>query len=194
MFLKQQNFSHNAEDLMNSLGFSRNTQLKCRERILFACMSNSLQGIELYGDNDEDVPPQFHSKTGDLQRVLSMIEDQQEYEFTLMFFLKYQEMATQALKRYLLKTKISDDSMKAKLDIMFQLEDLKYTEDAKDSGKEKKENNFWNTSPKNLLKRCETIIKTKYNWSIYYNAVSNQDFVSNSDFNVDDLLKKIIEN
>ena len=99
MTFKGRNFNHEEDDFHLAVGISEETKNICRERIFFSSFSNALQADELFDDID-DVPKQFRTVTGDLERLLSMITNPIEYEYTLLTFMMYQRMAKEVYSLY----------------------------------------------------------------------------------------------
>ena len=131
MVLKTMSFNHEVENLHEALNVSANQRDRCRERVFFSSFANGLQGIELYEDAEE-IPAEFHTKTGDLSRTLKLITDPLEYEYTLLMFMKIQPLASDTFhKWYAMNNSSVDESTKSKLDLMMNIHDRIKTDPSK---------------------------------------------------------------
>lgn len=168
--------------------------MKCRERLFFSCFANYLQSKELYEDLD-DAPKEFTTKTGDLARVLSIINDPLEYEYTLLMFMKLQDMATDATAKHnMLHDKNTSEGDRIKVQIMQNIHDLM----AQQKLTESPEDYEYVITPSSMNKRIEMVKASRYNWETYYNMIAASDFFNSGsdkkggDFDVDDMLKNLL--
>lgn len=195
MVLKSVQFNHEAENLHEALTVSSTQKQRCRERVFFAAFANALQGIELYEDEDER-PREFHTKTGDLSRTLSLINDPLEYEYTLLMFLDLQPLAQDSFSKYkAMHDDDMDESDKKKLQLMMKLQDLVFEH------KSHEEDNKADMSvtPGTMIKRVELVKQSHYSWDTYYNMVKAKNFFrpvdrsKGSDFDIDDMLRNVFD-
>lgn len=99
MYFKHAIFKHEEQDLHRALDTDDDMYIRCRERIFFVTILGYLLCIELYGDV-ETAPGELTTVTGDLDRLLSMITDEKEYDLTLLHFMSYRQMAKAAVRYY----------------------------------------------------------------------------------------------
>lgn len=196
MILKTTEFDHSAKTIHQALSLPENVRSICKERILFCSFANFLQKAELYED-PEDAPKSMTTCSGDLSRTLSMINDQTEYEYTLLSFINTHQMSKMALGYYQFMSDVSnskENRLKAKL--MAMAAEMKLAEEAKAEDMESE----LKYTPSNLVKRISFVKKSHYNFDTYYNMVNSikiDDFTDESDdkpdFDIDDLLRTILE-
>lgn len=199
MYLKSISFNHDAENIHDAFNISPKKRMKSRERVFFCSFANYLQATDLFED-ENDAPLEFKTKTGDLARTLQLISDPSEYEYTLIMFMKLQDMATDATAKYkLLNDSNADADNLMKLKIVNNILDLM-------GEKEKKENPTeaeFVITPSSMNRRIEMVKASRCNWETYYNMITAEDFFSSdssnsfkksagSDFDVDDMLKNIL--
>lgn len=196
MILKSLSLNHDADNLHDALGLSSRTRIKCRERLFFSCFANYLQGAELY-ENEDDAPKEFTTKTGDLSRVLSIINDPLEYEYTLLMFMKLQDMATDAsAKHKMLNDSDTENNDRIKLQILQNIHDLM----AQQKLSEAPDDYEFVITPSSMNKRIEMVKASRYNWETYYNMIAASDFFGSGsskpskggDFDVDDMLRGLL--
>ena len=201
MYLKTHAIDHGQVNLNTALGLSRETQLLCRERILFNHFTNSLQAYELFEDVD-DAPKELRTVTGDLQATLSTINDPLQYEYTLLTFFQFQKMATEIFGLYRAMTdptlteeqrlKAQLASIAGDLAIKKALEEKKEEEDEDDLPEivEDMEGMAAQLTPSRLIRRIKLVKKAKYNFNRYLDLLNNR--TPEADLNIDDMLKDII--
>ena len=193
MILKNREFNHSKDHFHDAMNIPSYMRTKCRERIFFAAFSNALQRIELFEDED-DVPKEMSTVTGDLQRTLSMITDDLEYEYTLLTFYGHQKMAMEAFGRYkYLNSKDQSKEDKLKLSIINLIQELKDRDDDDDDKKEE-EDEIDNITVNTIIKRISIVKDSQYNFETYLKQLTQKlSSRPDSDFNVDDFLKNIFD-
>lgn len=202
MILQNQVFNHQEETIHGALGVSRETMIRCRERIFFCHFANSLQSIELFPARDE-APKEMTTVSGDLQRVLGMTHDPLEYEITLLQFNMYHRMAGSAFAQWHLENDSDrDPEDKMKIELLRLLHKLK---EVSDKAKEREENNDDDDDndtddlnskldQETMIERIEFVKKSKYNFSRYMELLGFPLTSSNdSSFDVDGLINGLFE-
>lgn len=193
MILKNREFDHNQDHFHEAMQIPSYIRTRCRERIFFSAFSNALQKIELFEDED-DAPKEMSTVTGDLQRTLSMITDDLEYEYTLLTFYGHQKMAMEAFGRYkYLNSKDQSKEDKLKLSIINLIQELKDRDDDDDDKKEE-EDEIDNITVNTIIKRISIVKDSQYNFDVYLKQLTQKlSSRPDSDFNVDDFLKNIFD-
>ena len=194
MSLKDRKFNHEEDDFHLAMGISEDTKVICKERIFFTSFSNSLQADELFDDR-EDAPKEFRTVTGDLERLIATITNPIEYEYTLLIFMMYQQMAKEVYSRY---RNFNEDSVesreeKIKMQIIKSIIKLKELKDREESGEESEENGSYEViSKESLTERIKLVKRSGYNFDKYLNLVKTNGMIpkklSRSDFDISDLL------
>jgi hypothetical protein len=192
MILKNREFNHSKDHFHDAMNIPSYTRTRCRERIFFAAFSNALQRQELFEDED-DAPKEMSTVTGDLQRTLSMITDELEYEYTLLTFYGHQKLAMEAFGRYkYLNSKDQSKEDKLKLSIINLIQELKDRDDDDDSKEE--EDELDNVTVNTVIKRISIVKDSHYNFETYLKQLTQKlSSRPDSDFNVDDFLKNIFD-
>jgi hypothetical protein len=192
MILKNREFNHSKDHFHDAMNIPSYTRTRCRERIFFAAFSNALQRQDLFED-EEDAPKEMSTVTGDLQRTLSMITDDLEYEYTLLTFYGHQKLAMEAFGRYkYLNSKDQSKEDKLKLSIINLIQELKDRDDDDDSKEE--EDELDNVTVNTVIKRISIVKDSHYNFETYLKQLTQKlSSRPDSDFNVDDFLKNIFD-
>ena len=192
MILKNREFNHSKDHFHDAMNIPSYTRTRCRERIFFAAFSNALQRQDLFED-EEDAPKEMSTVTGDLQRTLSMITDELEYEYTLLTFYGHQKLAMEAFGRYkYLNSKDQSKEDKLKLSIINLIQELKDRDDDDDSKEE--EDELDNVTVNTVIKRISIVKDSHYNFETYLKQLTQKlSSRPDSDFNVDDFLKNIFD-
>ena len=193
MILKNREFNHSKDHFHDAMNIPSYTRTRCRERIFFSAFSNALQRQELFEDED-DAPKEMSTVTGDLQRTLSMITDELEYEYTLLTFYGHQKIAMEAFSRYkYLNSKDQSKEDKLKLSIINLIQELKDRDDDDDDSKEE-EDELDNVTVNTVIKRISIVKDSHYNFETYLKQLTQKlSSRPDSDFNVDDFLKNIFD-
>lgn len=189
MILKDREFNHSKDAFHEAMNIPSYVRTKCRERIFFSSISNALQRIELFEDED-DAPKDMSTVTGDLQRCLKMISDPLEYEYTLLTFYGHQRMAMEAFGRYkFLNSKDQSKEDKLKLSIINLIQELKSNDDDDD---DEEEDAVDKLNSSTLTERINIVKQSQYNFDTYLKLVIKKlSTRGDSDFNVDDFLKDV---
>ena len=197
MVFKHTTFNHDAENFFDAIGLTDELMNLCKERVFFATFNNALNLLDFYED-PEDAPRNLKTATGDFEKCLHLIDDQKEYEYTLMIFNKTHELAIQCIKRYSLlemakKDKQDSDKKVAMVKLLDLLTELKMHHEEDEEVKEGINNGF---TPKGLMKRVEYAKNCQGSFQVYLNMVDrykrqNNPNVNSTDPAVDDILKNL---
>jgi hypothetical protein len=188
-------FDHTEDNFHLALGVTPEIKNICRERIFFASLSNALQADELFDDMD-DAPKEFKTVTGDLQRLISMITNPIEYDYTLLVFMMYQRMAKEVYSHY---RNTKDDPAatledQVKMQIIKGIMKLKEIKDREESGESNTDDDDSTEvlSKESLTERISLIKKSGYNFDKYLNLLQSTNIINSrnkpSDFDISDLL------
>ena len=205
MVLKGTNFDHSKGTFNEAIKVPNYIRVKCRERMIFASAANYLQGRELY-ECEEDAPAEFHTKTGDFARVLSLISDQLEYEYTLLTFSELHDIVLKGVAKHrALHDEDLSPSNRSRLEKMIQMEELAVKLKIDEKLSENEYGDYGAQAaietesllPTNISKRIDLTKQSHYNWDTYWNMISRHNFfnskTSNNDFDVDDLLSNLFK-
>jgi hypothetical protein len=196
MSLKDTKFNHEMDDFHLAMGISEETKTICRERIFFSTFSNSLQADELFDDMDE-APKSFRTVTGDLERLISMITNPLEYEYSLLTFMMFQRMAKEVYSIYRNTNEDSAESreQQIKMQILKGIMKLKELKDREEAGEDYNDddNGVEAYSKESIMERIKLVKKSGYNFDKYLILVKNQNNDSSKrtkgrDFDINDLL------
>jgi hypothetical protein len=193
MTLRDRNFNHEEDDFHLAMGISEETKNICRERIFFSSFSNALQADELF-DDIEDAPKEFRTVTGDLERLLSMITNPIEYEYSLLVFMMYQRMAKEVYSLYRNTDEDSAESReeKIKMQIIKSIMKLKELKDREESGDDSNDDSVEVFSKESIMDRIKLVKKSGHNFDKYLVLVKTRnndgERTKPSDFDINDLL------
>ena len=194
MSFRDTKFDHAEDNFHLALGITSEIKTICRERIFFASLSNALQAEELFDDEDE-TPKEFKTVTGDLQRLISMITNPIEYDYTLLVFMMYQRMAKEVYSHYR-NTKEDPTASREeqiKMQIIKGIMKLKEIKDREESGESNTDDDDTEVlSKESITERINLIKKSGYNFDKYLNLLESTDIINSrnkkSDFDITDLL------
>ena len=194
MSFRDKHFNHDEDNFHRALGISDETKYICRERIFFAIFSNSLQADELFEDID-DAPKSMRTVTGDLERLLNMITNPIEYDYTLLSFMMYQRMAKETYHIYRNTNADTAESHeeKIKMEIIRSIMKLKDLKDREESSKDDDDDDVETYTKESIIQRINLVKKSGYNFDKYLVLVRNKNETSShrgkgSDFDINDLL------
>lgn len=177
MFLKSKQFNHAEKSFHSALNMSRSTVITCRERIFFTHFANTLQSFELFASRD-DAPREMTTVTGDLQRTLSMITDPAEYELTLLHFMSFHRMATEAFGHWKFHNdKENSEEEKLKLELLKLVSRLKGLKDKEEDDDDNDDDDYKGVhndiNLDSVSKRVDLVIKSKYDFARYMDLLGH---------------------
>jgi hypothetical protein len=194
MILKSKTFDHSQEGFHSAMGVDKDLVILCRERIFFTHFANTLQSLELFADRD-DAPKEMTTMTGDLKRTLEMISDPLQYEVTLIHFISFHRMATEAFAHWKFMNDSNNSSEdKLKLELLNLLKKLKSAKDNEDDADQNEEDNPHNDiNVDSVMKRVDIVKKAKYDFSKYMDLVGHPIKSNHEHLNVDDILRGLFD-
>jgi hypothetical protein len=167
MKLQSMNFDHSQDGFHTALGVQKDIVIRCRERIFFSHFANSLQSLELF-DNRDLAPKEFTTVTGDLQRCLDGITDPMEYELTLLHFMSFHRLATEAFAHYnFLNDPESSGEDKLKLELMKVVAKMKRAMNDDDDDDKDGTGVHDDINIDTVTNRIDVVKKSRYNFSKY---------------------------
>lgn len=190
MILKSRKFNHAEEGFHTAMGIDKHTVIVCRERVFFSHFANTLQSLELFADRS-DAPREMTTVTGDLQRTLSMISDPLEYEVTLVHFMAFHRIASEAFGQWRFQNDSDTSSEdKMKLQLLNLLKKLKEASDKDDDDNDDNPHN--NIDIDTVMKRIDVVKKSKYDFSKYMDLIGHP-LKNNNHNQVDDILRSLFD-
>jgi hypothetical protein len=190
MILLKNNFDHDQESINSALNVPKETLIKCRERIFYTHFTNTLQGKDLFSEGD--VPRNFTTITGDLERCLSIISDPLEYEVTLLFFMSFHKISTAAFAQWkFFNDPNTSNEDKLKIELLKVVSKLKDSMKSEDDEKEEDSDNInRDLDTDSIMKRIDVVIKSQYNFKRYMELMG---FAPKDHTEVDELINGLFE-
>lgn len=162
-------FNHTADTFYEALGFGRNIDTYCREVIYFSSITNHLLGKELF-DNEDDTPSSLKTKTGDLEKSLTFVKNEEEKNYLLLVFHRAHEVALETIGKYCFLQQANDEE-KMKFDIMMKMLELKIKEKAREEG-EDDERDY--ETPSAMINRVEYVKEARYDFKRYLQLTARE--------------------
>lgn len=198
MLFKQRGFNHEREEFHEALHISDEMRLTIREKVFFSSFSNALQAMELFEDLN-DAPRSLSTVTGDLERALSMVDSQEEYEYMLLSFTMYQRLTKPILAEYRMSNSkdAQDRESMLKHTIIEAIMELKRQKDKEDGNDDEDddpdEKGPFAISHSRMMQRIKYVKKSKHNFNAYMNYMQGIKPSSSSDFDIEGLLGNILK-
>ena len=161
-------FQHNAEKLYDAFGMSEAFDKKCREIIHFAAISNHLIAEELFDDR-ADAPRSLTTLTGDLEKAISLCQNQDEVNYVLFNFNQFHDMAMDTLAKHKLLSEL-DGIKKEKLNVLLKMMEIKLKEEAEDSSLQM-------ISPMDMMNKVDLIKQSKHDFEKYLSLLSSDNLL-----------------
>lgn len=185
-------FNHETESFTEGIGISPETSFKAREKIIFNCINNCIQRDLLYGeDTNDEAPKEMKTITGDLERLVEMIDDELELYAVLIYFKNLESGCIHAYGKYkFLKDAAAskEDSLKVKL--LNLLQELHSASSDSDD-----EPSLENVNEKTMFKRIEFIKRSHSNFNTYMNMLkrwANGENMDVDDKAITDLINQVL--
>lgn len=198
MLFKQRGFDHERNEFHHALYVSDEMRLTIREKVFFSSFSNALQAMELFEDLD-DAPKSMSTVTGDLEKALSMVNSQEEYEYMLLCFTMYQRLTKPILAEYRMSNSKESEDKEAMLKhtIIEAIMELKRQRD-KEEGRDDEDEDPDDVGPfaishSRMMQRLKYVKKSKYNFNAYMNYMQGIKPSTGSDFDIEGLLGNILK-
>lgn len=198
MLFKQRGFNHEREEFHEALHISDEMRLTIREKVFFSSFSNALQAMELFEDLN-DAPRSLSTVTGDLERALSMVDSQEEYEYMLLSFTMYQRLTKPILAEYRMSNSKESEDRESMLKhtIIEAIMELKRQKDKEDGNDDEDddpdEKGPFAISHSRMMQRIKYVKKSKHNFNTYMNYMQGIRPSSSSDFDIEGLLGNILK-
>lgn len=198
MLFKQRGFNHEREEFHEALHISDEMRLTIREKVFFSSFSNALQAMELFEDLN-DAPRSLSTVTGDLERALSMVDSQEEYEYMLLSFTMYQRLTKPILAEYRMSNSKESEDRESMLKhtIIEAIMELKRQKDKEDGNDDEDddpdEKGPFAISHSRMMQRIKYVKKSKHNFTTYMNYMQGIKPSSSSDFDIEGLLGNILK-
>ena len=120
MELTKLTVDHSIKNIQKALGVPHSVVISSREKIFFTTIANALFVDEMY-EKSSDAPKSLTTVTGDLQKCITMIENELEYEVMLLMFVHYHEAAIAAIRHYNTFESDEDPELKKKYQLIKKL-------------------------------------------------------------------------
>ena len=198
MLFKQRGFNHEKEAFHEALNVSDELRLTTREKIFFSSFSNALQAMELFEDMD-DAPRSIATVTGDLEKSLSLVDSQEEYEYMLLCFSMYQRLTKPILAEYRMSNSKQSEDREAilKHTIIEAIMELKRQKDKEEGNNDDDEDpddrGPFAISHSRMMERVKYVKKSKHNFKTYMNYMNGIKSNPSSDFDIDGLLGNLLK-
>ena len=193
MYLKNADLNHDEEQIHRVLGLTDEHRRVVRERIFYTCMRQVFQTAQLFEDPD-DAPPSMNTLTGYLKAVLTQMDDELDYEYTLLNFFTYGKMAIGVARKFLemRKDNISQEE-KIKMGIGTLIEKMIRAKEREEE-EEEDEPLIDQLNEQNLMKRAKFAEQHSDNFDNYFKALQRWGgSTSDGSFDVDDLLNDLLK-
>ena len=154
------NFNHDANNFLRALGVDENLAKRVKEIIFFSTICNFLIRGNMF-DDDNDVPNNLKTVTGDLEKALSFVQTEEEKNLLLIMFKDHQDVAMENCKRYKFLQESPEKERKA-LKLMLKLAEVKMEDEGKNL----------NLRPSDIFKRIKYVEKVNYNFDKYFDIVA----------------------
>jgi hypothetical protein len=162
-------FDHESVKIYDAFGMSKEFDKKCREIIHFSAISNHLMAEELFDDR-ADAPRSLTTLTGDLEKAISLCENQQEVYYVLFNFSQFHDIAIDSIAKHKMMTELTG-IQKEKLDVMMKMMEIKLKEEAK-------EQSMGMISPMDMFNKIELVKQSKYNFEKYLGLISSNELIN----------------
>jgi hypothetical protein len=118
------------EYVHESFGITRAECMKVRHMIFFSHFSNTLRLFDLYGmkHKEEEVPEELTSIPSDIKTFIKLTRNQKEYEWGLFEYVKYHDIAKEAVMKYMMMNidiNDVDEELRDHLKMLRQMQKIK---------------------------------------------------------------------
>ena len=162
-------FNHEVEYITDALNLPKDIDQKCTEIIMFATIANYCVSTDMF-DKKSDAPRNLTTRTGDLEKALSLCSNKQEVYYILLMFNQIHQMANKCIGMTEL-----DEENKKKLNIIFSIMELEMEHKGEDVL----------MKPSDVVKRIKIVRKSNYNFDIYLQLLNGNS--------VDDMINNILK-
>lgn len=102
MYLKHSSCDHNQDNMYLALGYSKQQEIRIRERIIFHKFNRVINLYETYGEDMDEAPAEERTTSATLHEILQTIDNAAEYEGTLLMFNKVDDVCRSIMQAYLM--------------------------------------------------------------------------------------------
>jgi hypothetical protein len=216
MYLKEHSYNHQEKMFIKAVGIKEITAIIGREKIFFATIVNALQATELYGKDLENAPSILTTSTGDLEKCIKLLNNEEEYTYVLLNFYSYHKLAVSVVKTYI---RGENNELNGEEKVIYEMIKLASTistkyidtpssssslfsndDDDDDDDITKSKKAIDKLDPITLFNRIQCIKETKYNFSDYikqlgvvYKDEEILNYVKETTKEVDDILNNILK-
>ena len=200
MILKHQKFNHDHKTFDTSLNIDKDVQIIVREKILFASLFNYIKGKEIMKNegmtDPRELPSNYSSTSGDLEKCLSIIDDEMEYAYMLLTFNKTTEIVKGSVMQYgFINGDGVPEDLKQKAKEILQKHESKFLEEIKNKI-DKTDYHLLSLIPQNMFKRIDMIKHHNCEWEPYLKDLQIKNFfnsIDSKDNFADDVLQSIFD-
>lgn len=158
------NFQHNASKVAQALGVNPQTEDRCIEIINFCTISNYLISHEMFDDRD-DAPNNLTTLSGDLEKALSLVSNQEEKDYVLFMFRTLHDAVQATIAKYEVLNELQGVDKK-KAELVLQMIELKLEEKT-----EEDRDNY--ITPSSMFNRIKIVQQSNYNFQTYLTLLEN---------------------
>jgi hypothetical protein len=200
MFFKNKKINHNSKTF--ELGLEVDYTLRCssREKLIFACIKNYIASKAIYDvtENKDDIPINLVTNTGDLSLALSLIDNQEEYEYTLITFEKTHELIKETLHQWIKKEtlyEIGGKSVGSAMEEILIEQESKLDKRIFDKNLPLREKLMTTAVyPSKIFKRFDLFKEKNLTFEEYFELVVRNNYFEKTDISVaDDILKSVFD-
>ena len=166
MLLENLKLDHESKTLTGAFGLDDKIDKLCREKILFAHVSNYYIAKEFYADHSDEVPKNLSTHTGHLEKALSLCETEKEKLYLLFIFKNEDDHIIEGLSAYKTLEEEENPEKKKKLKMLLELAEIKKMMVDEDEFERV-------VTPKDLFKRFDIVKDHMYSFDDYYNAMKD---------------------
>lgn len=170
MELAKLTVDHHVENIQKALGVPHDIVISSREKVIFTTISNALFVEEMYSDSSE-APKSLTTVTGDLQKCITMMDNELEYETMLLMFMHYHDAAISAFRHYNSFESGEDAELKKKYELIKKLMEVKKL--MSDDDDDKEEEDPFGLNKFNMIERVKFVKSSNYNFEKYMEQVTN---------------------
>lgn len=200
MFFKNKKIDHNSKTFELGLGVDYTLRSSSREKLIFACITNYIASKAIYDatENKDDIPTNLVTNTGDLSLALSLIDNQEEYEYTLITFEKTHELIKETLHQWIKKEtlyKIGGEIIGSAMDEVLIEQESKLDKRIFDKNLPLKEKLMTTAVyPSKIFKRFDLFKDKILTFEEYFELVVRNNYFEKTDISVaDDILKSVFD-
>jgi hypothetical protein len=169
MELAKLTVDHHVENIQKALGVPHDVVISSREKIIFTTISNALFVEEMYSSSIE-APKSLTTVTGDLQKCITMMENELEYETMLLMFMHYHDAAISAFRHYNTFEAEKDPELKKKYELLKKLMEFKKL--MSDDEQDDEEEDPFGLTKFNMIERVKFVKSSNYNFETYMEQVT----------------------